>query len=143
MISLVVLSLALAAPPVGETSCLDVLDANAALGCRSPDVKDPNTVVTSDEKPEAEKPMYAPGVFPAELGFAGGLTALVGGGVLAAAAIQTPRDDTGALVQQGTIIGGVAILALAGGIFSGAIATWVFDPSTAQLRLPIFEGEPR
>jgi hypothetical protein len=45
--------------------------------------------------------------------------------------------------RTGALIGGVSALSLAGLLAGTAVSTWVFDVSTGELKLPIFEGEPR
>jgi len=128
--------------------CRDVLDARVAsagtAACRSPDERNVNAVIPADEKPAPEKPQRDPALFPSELGFVAGLIGLAGGAVVAAAYIQDGQARTleAVQLQHARMIGGVSLLALSGGVFGGAVATWVFDPSTGELKLPIFAGEP-
>ncbi len=101
--------------------------------------------VADDVKAQPEGLQRDPAIFPGELAFVSTVMALAGGALVAGAAVQDPQRLSGSelAVRDGVIIGGVSVLSVAGLVASAALSTWIFDPSTATLRLPLFEGEPR
>ena len=144
-----VLSLAAIAPvpppaptaPVSDP-CQGELDAvvDAQRQCRSP------VALTSEIAADAvivEAPERDPQAFPGELAFVAVVSAVVGGGVIASTLLVTPDGSTDARVQQGTFGTGVGLVSLGGLLAAAAVGTWVFNPATGAMQLPIFDGESR
>jgi hypothetical protein len=127
--------------------CRGTLDAGPAgvdgKRCRSPAHE--AAVVVADAKPPPEPLLRDPAIFPGELAFVSGLLALTGGALITSAYLQNPTrlSEDEANVREGVIIGGASVLSVSALMAGAALSTWVFDPSTATLRLPIFAGEPR
>ncbi|MDP2345887.1 MAG: hypothetical protein Q8O67_33415 [Deltaproteobacteria bacterium] len=125
--------------------CRGQLDAGVVDGkrCSSPAYE--SSAVVADVKPEPEALVRDPKMFPGELAFVSGVLALAGGGLIASAYLQSPERLSAdeAITREGVLIGGVSVLSVSALVAGAALSTYVFDPSTATLRLPIFEGEPR
>ena len=148
MNSLLALQLGLAlagGPAVKADPCKGHLDAVVVDGvrCQSP-AHEPDVVV-ADTKPAPPPLVRDPAIFPGELGFFSAVLALSGGAIVTLAYVQDPARLSAdeAVVRDGVMIGGATVLSLSALVGAAALSTWVFDPSTATLRLPIFEGEPR
>ncbi len=126
--------------------CKGQLDAAVVDGvrCQSP-VHAETAPVAADEKAPLPPLARDPAIFPGELGFVATILGLAGS---AAVVVAVTRDDgrlsaDDEFVNGGVFVGGVSVIGLAGLVAGAAVSTWVFDPATAQLKLPLFEGEPR
>ena len=143
IVTSLMLSLASTAPPTpAKDPCAGALDAvvDAERRCRSPGT------LTSGIAADAvvvEAPLRDPQSFPGEIAFLAVVSAVVGGGVIASTVLVTPDPTADARVQDGTFWTGVGLVSLGGLLAAAAVGTWVFNPATGALQLPIFEGESR
>jgi hypothetical protein len=124
---------------------LDAGPAQSGVVCAGPQRADAPVAADAATSTTAATPPQVrdPGIFPGELGFVAVVVGAASGAALAATYANDPTslDDAGRALQDNTRIGAVVGFSLAGLIASAAVATWVFDPSTGALRLPIFEAE--
>lgn len=135
-----------AAAAPGCEGHLDAIVVGSTV-CHSPawDVLVVNGVaVVADLKAEPLPLVRDPGTLPGELGFMSSLLLLAGGAAVAVASMHdsTRLSADDAALTAGVRLGGVAVVSLAGLVAAAALSTWAFDPSTATLRLPLFQGEP-
>lgn len=137
-------AVSVADPCKGQLDAAVVVRDGKTVHCQSP-VHATNEVAVADAKPPPPPLARDPAIFPGELAFVSTLLGLAGGAMIATAVAR----DNGRLgaddefVNDGVFYGGVSVVGLSGLVAGAALSTWVFDPSTAQLKLPIFEGEPR
>jgi len=145
IVTSLMLSLASTAPPTPPADpCAGELDAVVEPGrlCRSP------VALTSAVAADAvivEAPARDPQLLPGEIGFFAVVSAVVGGGVIASTFLTPAVVDgtTDATLRQATLWTGVGFVSLAGLLGAAALGTWVFNPATGTMQLPIFDGEPR
>lgn len=131
--------------PTTADPCKGALDAGVVDGVRCQSPVHADVVVAADAKAPAPPLVRDPSIFPGELGFVATVLGLAGG---AAVVVAVARDDgrldaDASVVNDGVFYGGVSVIGLAGLVAGAAVSTWVFDPATAQLKLPIFDNEPR
>ena len=130
-------------PSTAHRACRGQLDAAVVDDTRCLGPAHDDAAIAPDLIPEPAALRRDPAIFPGELGFVSGIFALAGSALVASALLQTDRQSTAddLAVRDGLLIGGASAFALSGLVAGAALSTWVFDPSTATLRLPIFEGE--
>ena len=142
---LLALAVAHGSAPTAPDPCRGQLDAAVVESARCQSPAWASAAVAADVVPEPPPLLRDPKLFASELGFVSSMFAIAGGALIAVAAAQDPNrlsaDEVA--VKEGVFVGGVSALTLSGLVGAAALSMWVFDPSTAKLRLPIFEGEDR
>ena len=135
---------------VVDDACVGALDAvvtDGTVACRSPGALDADDVIATTGKSDEIVPPAPlsrdPAIFPGELGFVSVVIGAVGvGGIAGAYTLSATPWEGRDPVPPTLLWGGISAVGLAGLVAGAALSTFVFDPTSGALRLPIFEGEP-